>query len=194
MTDDQISGPDAIRIALAALGITSPEDATVDGPDAGRKALTVALAALGLTGTADNASRAYLLGALLAVTEAMFNEDDFDRTLIADAHEGYVDALIPMAGGNLDEAGLLWINALISRINRTGIEIWEGVAPGDGKAFLEVAGPAMYAASNILTMTNTPQDSDHVRKAIASADDNLKTARKNLGELRTLLRQHGMQI
>jgi len=66
---------------------------------------------------------------------------------------------------------------------------------GGGRAFTNVAGPAMLVAANLLNLMNRSQiDQETLAKTIETADRNLKLARKNLGEMREELRRQGLKL
>jgi hypothetical protein len=165
-----------------------------EGPfaDAGR--MRAALEALGL-GRPDLEDKdpAFLIGALLAFAEAAA-WNDLDRGELPVAHEGYMSVLLALAGNDLEGAARGWSVVLNDRLNRTALELQEATE-GNGRVFVEVAGPAMLVAANLLNVLNhSALTADMVQEMIKTADGNLKTARRNLGHLRDFLTREGFSL
>ncbi|MEU8516357.1 hypothetical protein AB0C76_32960 [Kitasatospora sp. NPDC048722] len=157
--------------------------------------LRTALAALGFSNLGDHpggSDRVFLLGALLAMAET--HSRKLERTELDKAAEGFLSVLIAYAGGDPRGAARGWAVVLGDRINRTAVELHEAV-DGEGRMFTDVAGPAMLVASNLLNLLNRSEiDQETVTSTIAYADQNLKAARKNLGEMREQLRRQGFKL
>lgn len=152
-----------------------------------------ALQALGLSGLSEDAGRAFLLGALLALVESAAWQD-LDRSELPVAHEGYMSTLVALSGDDLQAAARVWVSVLNDRLNRTAVELNEATE-GNGRMFVDVAGPAMLVAANLMALLNhSDLSEDRMRETIAMADGNLKMARRNLGQLRDTLRSQGFKL
>lgn len=147
-----------------------------------------ALECLGAKGLPDDIGHGELVGMLLAVAETSARYDH-DRADVAQFHTGYINALIATSQGDPYKAAQEWIVLLNDRLNRTALELHEAVE-GTGRPFIDVAGPALLAASNVLVMLNTADlDADKARTVLDSADAHLKMARAAIGEARRLVRR-----
>ncbi len=165
-----------------------------DPPFLSEEQLRHAVKALGITDESDTSrSRAYLLGALLALVETACYHD-LDRVDLPVAHDGYLGALLALSGEDPQACARAWALVLNDRLNRTAVDL-NDATDGSGRMFIEVAGPAMLAAANLLNVLNHTGLTEQVmRDTIAYADGNLKTARRNLGQLRETLRRQGFQL
>lgn len=135
---------------------------------------------------------AFAVGLLLALAEAQARE--FDRAELPVLHAGYIDAVIALAGGDPEGAGRGWAALLNDRLNRTVIELAEATE-GTGRGFIEVAGPALAVAANMLALLNKHGSTvEEFRHMLTTADGNLKSARRNLGALREQFRKDGMPL
>lgn len=142
-----------------------------------------ALECLGAKGLADDLTHGQLIGMLLAAVETSARYDH-NRADVAEFHDGYIQALIATAQGDPYKAAQEWITLLNDRLNRTALELHEATE-GSGRIFIEVAGPALVAASNVLVMLNTADlDWDKARAVLNTADNHLKLARAAIGEAR----------
>ncbi|GAA4209162.1 hypothetical protein GCM10022252_75270 [Streptosporangium oxazolinicum] len=153
-----------------------------------------ALAALGVSQAddAEKPSTAFLVGSLLALVEGAFWQD-LNRSDLLDAHVGYM-AVVSALASSEEGAARGWAVLLNDRINRTAIEVQEATE-GNGRAFIEVAGPAMLVAANLLNVLNHHAlTQELMAETIATADHNLKVARRNLGALRGSLRGDGFDL
>lgn len=148
-----------------------------------------ALECLGAKGLPDDLTHGQLIGMLLAVAETSARHDH-DRADVEQFHDGYTSALIATCeDGNPWQAAQKWIVLLNDRLNRTAVELYQATE-GSGRVFIEVAGPALTAASNVLVMLNSDDmDADKARTVLDSADAHLKLARAALGEARKAVRR-----
>ncbi len=155
-----------------------------------------ALEALGFTpDPADTEKRGvpFQIGALLALAEAAAWQD-IDRMDLVELHSGYVTMLINLTGSDPQDVARAWAVMINGRLNRTAIEVNEATE-GDARMFVDVAGPAMLAASNLMAVLNDSEvPREKMRATIAQADDNLKKARKSLAETKVKLRKMGIAI
>lgn len=130
---------------------------------------------------------AYLLGALLAAVEAACQDLRLSR--LRDVGTGYLAMLLELAGHDGQAAARWWAVMLNDRLNRTALELPEALAVHD-RMFVEVAGPAMLVAANLLNVINhadrTPELLD---RTITTASNNLEAARSNFDLLRDALRR-----
>jgi hypothetical protein len=116
------------------------------------------------------------VGALLATAEAAAWQD-INRMDLAELHEGYLLMLMHLTGQNPRETARAWVLLIQDRLNRTGIELNEATE-GEGRMFVEVAGPAMFVASNLMNvLNNTEVSGDTMRATIRQVETELKKAR-----------------
>ncbi len=158
-----------------------------------------ALAALEALGFSQNQedtekrSREFLIGSLLAAIEGAAWQD-IDRADLHQVHEGYMKMLLALAGNTPLEAARAWVLLLNDRLNRTAVELHEA-AEGDGRMFVDVAGPAMLVASNLMQALNHDEITEPMmQETISTAEGNLKKARGAIGEVKQTLRKQGFQL
>jgi hypothetical protein len=161
--------------------------------DAGK--LRAALMALGFPaddGEFKDASAAMLLGALLALVEIGTKETAApDRTRLPEIDHGYMEVILE-AEPDPHGAAARWMGLLVDRLNRTGVELHE--ATEGARQVVDIAGPMLLSAANLLNLVNTEISQDLAKNALDIADGNLKRARANVGEMRRDLRRMGFQV
>lgn len=102
--------------------------------------------------------------------------------------------LIAVAGDDPRHAARAWSLLLRDRLSRTAVELHEATK-GSGRMFIDVAGPALLVAANLLNVLNQQAlTQEQLRETIEAADGNLTTARSNLGLLRERLRREGFDL
>lgn len=155
-----------------------------------------ALEALGITRNPDDTQKhsvEFLIGSLLALTEAAAWQD-IDRPALPVVQDGYASVLALLAGHDPRETARAWVLILNDRLNRTALELREATE-GEGRIFVDVAGPAMLVASNMMNVLNTSTvDQKTLQQTIATAERNLASAHKAFDALKEALRGQGFQI
>ncbi|GAA2613019.1 hypothetical protein SMC26_14350 [Actinomadura fulvescens] len=134
----------------------------------------------------------FLMGILLCFLENGLH--GLDRTELRLAAAGYADAVVELTGGQPAQARRGWAVLINARLNRTAIELQEATE-GTGSIFVDVAGPAMLVASNLMNVLNhRTLTEEEIRATVATAEGNLQTLHRNFDLLKDTLRDRGVQL